>query len=110
MSTGRYAVSYHEGVGDPHYDLFLEAGETLLTWRLSEPPEHGHVVAVRKPDHRKVYLDYSGPLSSLRGWVTIHSAGTFVWNGETLILEGGKSAGRYRFPGEKLLEAESPAP
>jgi hypothetical protein len=65
-----------------HWDLMLQQGNALLTWRLEtipwawrrheapavsvDPPQFA---AVRLDDHRLAYLDYEGPVSSGRGEV-----------------------------------------
>lgn len=63
-----------------HWDLMLEAGEVLRTWRLAEPPRHGAAIAaVAVFDHRLLYLDYEGPISGNRGRVIRWDAGAFDW-------------------------------
>jgi hypothetical protein len=53
-----------------HWDLMLEEGEVLRTWRLPAPPAVGQTVAAELlGDHRKLYLDYEGPVSRGRGTV-----------------------------------------
>ena len=62
----------------PHWDLMLETGGVLRTWRLLEEPAPGAAVrAERLADHRTMYLDYEGPLSGDRGHVVRWDAGTF---------------------------------
>ncbi len=62
-----------------HWDLLLEAGETLRTWRLAQPPEGPQPIpATPLPDHRLVYLDYEGPVSGNRGVVRAWDRGTFA--------------------------------
>jgi hypothetical protein len=61
-----------------HWDLMLESGEVLRTWRLTAPPRPGEVVnAVRVFDHRLLYLDYEGPISGGRGHVVRWTSGTY---------------------------------
>ncbi len=73
-----------------HWDLMLEAGDVLQSWRLAQPPELGVVIeatrsafAVAQPvatalgDHRAMYLDYEGPVSGGRGTVKRWDAGEF---------------------------------
>jgi hypothetical protein len=51
-----------------HWDLMLEAGDALKTWRLAAPPTAGHTIAaVYLAEHRREYLDYEGPVSRGRG-------------------------------------------
>jgi hypothetical protein len=63
-----------------HWDLMLEAGEVLRTWRLAEPPVPRKSVAAEPTwDHRRVYLEYEGPISGDRGQVQRWEDGTFAW-------------------------------
>jgi len=63
-----------------HWDLMLESGEVLRTWRLTRPPEPGRAVSATATfDHRRVYLDYEGPISGNRGQVSRWDYGTFSW-------------------------------
>jgi hypothetical protein len=56
-----------------HWDLLVEipGQERLPTWRLSANPieTDAPIAAARIQDHRRIYLDYEGPLSGERGWV-----------------------------------------
>lgn len=53
-----------------HWDLLLDNGETLTTWRLLQRPAgDAWIPAERLPDHRRIYLDYEGPVSGDRGVV-----------------------------------------
>lgn len=62
-----------------HWDLMLEAGAALHTWRLAQPPRPGaRIQATALPDHRIMYLDYEGPVSGNRGQVRCWERGTFV--------------------------------
>jgi hypothetical protein len=89
----RYVVLEHD---HPvlHWDLMLEAGEVLRTWRLAAPPEPGATVDAEPSfDHRLAYLDYEGPVSGNRGQVKAWDRGTFAWlrreeSGVAVRLEG----------------------
>lgn len=75
----RYAVLHHTGVDAPHYDLLFEtaAGSPLTTYRVDRwPMETGAVLVERLADHRRIYLDYEGPISGNRGTVRRVSQGT----------------------------------
>lgn len=63
-----------------HWDLMLEAGDKLRTWRLAQPPEKeaGPIPATALGDHRKMYLDYEGPVSGGRGSVVRWDSGEFA--------------------------------
>ena len=55
-----------------HWDLMWEepSQEKLRTWRLEQPPTEGILVAATPlGDHRRIYLDYEGPVSGNRGEV-----------------------------------------
>jgi hypothetical protein len=61
-----------------HWDLMLEQGDSLRTWRLKKPPDSkGSIVAEALPDHRLTYLDYEGPVSGGRGTVERWDAGEY---------------------------------
>jgi hypothetical protein len=62
-----------------HWDLMLEAGAALQTWRLAAPPAIGVAIAATAlADHRRDYLDYEGPVSGKRGTVRRWDAGDFI--------------------------------
>lgn len=73
----RYVILEHD-YPERHWDLMLEAGSALRTWRLLQCPTTGaDVEAQPLPDHRLHYLDYEGPISGGRGSVTRWDYGTF---------------------------------
>jgi DNA polymerase Ligase (LigD) len=75
----RFSILAHDHPA-PHWDLFLEAGEVLRSWRLLAPLAAGAVVPAEPTgDHRLLYLDYEGPVSGDRGSVTRVDSGTFIW-------------------------------
>jgi hypothetical protein len=62
-----------------HWDLMLEAGSVLQTWRLALPPVAGHLIpATYLSEHRLMYLDYEGPVSGGRGRVVRWDSGSFT--------------------------------
>jgi hypothetical protein len=62
-----------------HWDLMLEAGTVLRTWRLTAPPSCPDAIAATAVfDHRSLYLDYEGPVSGGRGQVVRWDHGTFT--------------------------------
>src|SRR2546430_2305604 len=83
-----------------HWDLMLEKGEVLRTWRLATPPEKGQTIAATfLAGHRLAYLDYEGPLSGNRGCVLRWDAGIFDWQSDgekaiVVLLEGARTRGR----------------
>ena len=73
----RYVILTHDHP-QLHWDLMLEAGEILRTWRLSAPPQAGAKVRAEPSfDHRRLYLDYEGPVSGDRGSVCTWDRGTY---------------------------------
>jgi hypothetical protein len=82
-----------------HYDLMLEAGDVLRTWRLATTPDRNQPIKAESlGDHRKLYLDYEGPVSGNRGQVKRWDAGTFEWLEESagrlvVWLEGRRCSG-----------------
>lgn len=61
----------------PHYDLMIEAGPTLRTWRLSSIPVAGQINQAEPiGNHRRDYLAYEGPVPGGRGQVRRIDAGT----------------------------------
>jgi len=76
-----FVIQIHSGHGPTHYDLMLEAGQALATWRLDRPPTElsvGQEVRAEKlPDHRRAYLTYEGPVSRGRGEVRVLDRGAY---------------------------------
>jgi hypothetical protein len=85
-----------------HWDLMLESGSVLRTWRLAAPPSTREPVAAEPlTDHRLLYLDYEGPVGDGRGTVRRWDAGTysgFARSDDPLEfeLEGNTVRGRCR--------------
>lgn len=75
----RFTISHHTGSKDgDHYDLMLEHGEGLRTWRLVNTAFQVFQVARQIKDHRKSYLDFEGEVSGDRGRVKIWDTGTYT--------------------------------
>lgn len=100
----QFVVQFHSGHGPTHYDLMLEHGGALATWRLDASPAGlaaGESMPARKlADHRKHYLTYQGPVSGGRGEVRILDRGRYELAGQTddlweVALHGGALKGRY---------------
>ncbi len=97
----RFAILEHDWPSR-HWDLLLEDGDALLAWRLLVEPREGMVVpAETNANHRKMYLDYEGPVSGNRGSVMRWDAGTFEWIARTadtleVRMNGGKFVGLLR--------------
>ncbi|MFI4847645.1 MAG: DNA polymerase ligase N-terminal domain-containing protein [Gimesia chilikensis] len=81
----QYVILRHDHP-ELHWDLMLEEGDVLKTWRLPQPPEIDpasdetslDLTAEALPDHRMVYLEYEGPVSGDRGEVSRWDRGTFT--------------------------------
>lgn len=83
-----------------HWDLMLETGNVLRTWRLERPPlpGSGPIPATSLGDHRLMYLDYEGPVSGNRGRVVCWDRGAYVnekWSDEFIHVRvhGGRVTG-----------------
>lgn len=75
----RFTISHHTGSKDgDHYDLMLEHGDGLRTWRLVNTAFQAFQVARQIKDHRKTYLDFEGEISGDRGRVKIWDTGTYT--------------------------------
>jgi hypothetical protein len=108
----RFVILEHDHP-ELHWDLMLEVGEVLRTWRLTAPPATGQAVAGEAiADHRRMYLDYEGPVGGNRGAVQRWDAGTYegglpteIRPGEEIAFEfqGGRICGPavLRFEGEE---------
>jgi hypothetical protein len=73
----RYVILEHD---HPflHWDVMLEIGTALRTWRLAAPPTSSSIITAQPlGDHRLAYLDYEGPVSGNRGTVKRWDRGDF---------------------------------
>jgi hypothetical protein len=85
MQLMRYVILEHD---HPvlHWDLMLEAGEVLQTWRLAQPPAPGVAIeAIALGDHRLAYLHYEGPVSGNRGFVKRWDIGEFTYSTDSRV-------------------------
>jgi hypothetical protein len=83
-----------------HWDLMLEVGERLRTWRLATAPDSAKVIPAEAiGDHRLLYLEYEGPVSGNRGRVRRWEAGNYITEEEsadrlTVTLAGDRVRGK----------------
>ena len=97
----RYVILEHDHPF-PHWDLMLETGDALRTFRLLAEPRDGFLIAAEASfDHRPAYLDYEGPISGDRGRVIRWDAGHYESEHEApneliLRLEHGRLEGTAR--------------
>lgn len=94
----RFALLEHQWNG-VHWDLLLEDGDVLRTWAIDEPIAAGVELPARElPDHRRIYLDYEGPISGDRGSVRRLDRGHYVatvWDAGRVVarLDGDQLVG-----------------
>jgi len=79
--TSRFVIQRHEREGEAvHWDLMLESGRILETYRVGVPPEEWGkepVKAEKILDHPLKFLSYEGSVNKGRGRVAIADAGTY---------------------------------
>jgi hypothetical protein len=78
--TKRYVIQEHTRADEIHWDLMLEHGDVLKTWRLDVQPEligHDVVNAVKIFDHDLKFLTYQGAVNKGAGSVCIADEGPF---------------------------------
>ena len=78
QTTTSFVVLRHDDREGTHYDLMIDRGEHLTTWKCPAPPETALTSPLpcrRIGDHRRLYLDYEGPISGDRGSVRQHDRG-----------------------------------
>ena len=89
-----------------HWDLMLETGDVLRTWRLlAEPNSGAEIVAEPLADHRAAYLDYEGPVTGNRGTVKRWDAGEYELTENSLRRISFQLNGR-KFTGTAVLVEE----
>lgn len=101
---GRFVIQEHRtGDGGRHWDLMLEDGERLLTWRLGAGPETMGTEAIEAEksfDHPLRFLTYEGPVQQGTGRVQIAEAGEYegheIEEHITLHLHGRTLQGIFR--------------
>ncbi len=98
----RFTILRHERPADTHWDLLLElpGQDPLLTWQVHAPPDQwpGRTIAARRlPDHRRIYLDYEGPIADTRGAVTQADTGEL----DLTLFTPAKA--RFTLRGKRLL-------
>lgn len=107
--AGRFAVLEHTWK-DVHWDFLLEDGDALRTWAIDAAIVPGVELPARAlPHHRRVYLEYEGPVSGGRGSVRRVAEGTFrvrEWGDDRVrvVLAGNQLVG------EVVLERAGSAP
>jgi hypothetical protein len=75
----RFVIHKHTQGNEVHWDLMIEAGDILKTWRLDNPPEKLAAETTKATpifDHDKKFLIYQGPVNNGKGNVEIVDEGT----------------------------------
>jgi len=103
MKSYRFVVQEHTTPSGVHWDLMLEYGDILMTFRLEIPPQEvlgDPVRAVKIFDHPLRFLSYEGPVQQGTGRVRIVDRGTCRLNDQkedrlTFELSGAVLRGNY---------------
>lgn len=103
----RFVVLAHTDRLGCHFDLMIDTGDGLATWKCPQPPEQAPrqgLLCRRLGDHRRIYLGYEGPISGDRGWVRRWDSGRC-----TVLISGPRrwevDFRGYRLKGVLLLAA-----
>ena len=75
----KFVIQKHIKADDTHWDLMLQAGSVLQTWRLDRPPKklQGQTItAIKIFDHPLKFLTYEGTVNDGQGQVEIADSGT----------------------------------
>ncbi len=76
----KFVIQKHSRADNVHWDLMLESGEMLETYRLEAPPEKLSAQknpAVKIFDHPLKFLTYEGSVNNGKGGVEIADSGTY---------------------------------
>jgi hypothetical protein len=92
----RFVIQEHTQDDGIHYDLMLEYGEALKTWRIPLSPTVTPQTIEQIQDHRKLYLDFEGEISGNRGTVRIWDQGDYQ------LLQWGMDHMTINFEGKLL--------
>ena len=93
MPDKRFVIQEHATAAGTHWDLMLEEGDALTTFRLAQMPAAGpghHVRAERIFDHPLRFLAYEGPVQQGTGRVHIVARGTYrhlAPPGKTIVVK-----------------------
>ena len=82
----KFVIQKHIKGGDIHWDLMLESGVCLWTWRIDKGP--GQILqssakAIRIFDHPLKFLSYEGTVNNGKGNVHIAEFGTYKINSQS---------------------------
>ena len=74
----KFVIHKHTQGNNTHWDLMIEDGDKLKTWRLDNPPEKlttEKTKAIQIDDHDKKFLTYQGPVNNGTGTAEIVDEG-----------------------------------
>ena len=101
-TNSQFVIQQHGMPDGTHWDLMLEKGDKLWTWRLDiHPAEIRQAVAAERIfDHPLKFLNYEGPVQNGTGNVLITDKGNYFFhdiNADkiTFSLEGRLLNGRF---------------
>ena len=102
-SARKFIIQKHSKADEVHWDLMLEAGAVLKTYRLGLPPEkllQKKTTAAKIFDHPLKFLSYEGSVNQGLGSVVIVEVGTYHIVSErrdrcVLQLEGKVLKGKF---------------
>ncbi len=80
-NQNQFVIQEHTSREDIHWDLMLESGDHLQTFRLNTRPEvlnDRSAGAVKIDDHPLRFLKYQGPVNKGTGNVRIVESGTYI--------------------------------
>ena len=92
----KFVIQKHTKGVDAHWDLMLESGDCLQTWRVDKGPGQilqGGAKAIKIFDHPLKFLSYEGVVNNGEGNVQIVDAGTYQITSETNDKIGMELAG-----------------
>lgn len=75
-----FVIQQHTTPSGSHWDLMLQMGDVLWTWRMTVSPEHIDAASLpveRIFDHPLRFLSYEGPVQNNTGRVQIADKGNF---------------------------------
>jgi len=73
----KFSILKHILGEESHYDLLFEKGNKLAAFRITSPIFSTPQSAIQNFDHRKIYLNYQGPISKNRGIVKMWDKGNY---------------------------------
>ncbi|MHC4644865.1 MAG: DNA polymerase ligase N-terminal domain-containing protein [Planctomycetota bacterium] len=80
LDKRKFVLQKHTNADGVHWDLMLQVGRVLETYRLELPPEevlHHTSPAIKIFDHPLKFLTYEGTLSEGKGFVEIADSGNY---------------------------------